>query len=734
MSQESPNIYCQQCREPASPATLLCRKCGGRVVKHCPACGFVLSVAKKYCDSCGEPQPTDPTKSGAAPSKTTPQPPKGPSKEDMRREAQLSEDQRRQEQRKEELRREEELHREEIRKEEQHREELRKEEQRRKELFREELHKEELRREELQKEELRKEGLRRDERRREEILREEERRAERRKVEPPRDEPAGGLSLDPTSRKPSDDNPWLTQIPHPHHSDKDADAHPQPDLSLKHPTPPPEGKDRNAELEKYIPKTMISHMDRAELPLKERPKEPQKKVEPPRGPEAHAPKEPPPGHPEARRESAREKFERELAERQREKVRSKERPREPLRTLPRSSFTETMVQTIRQPKAVFSTSLALFLIASGCLVYFYRRHSLRTPQRTLMDTAGRYLFSLKEKNFGAAYSLLSSKSRLTCKLEEFQKLQQNPDWMFDAVEISSLGKDRALVRYKLHVSEKPTEEDWLEFVHEEGGWRRAYWWHLAEPIENDLAAKDFTKARARAEAGLEIVPDEPLLHSYLCEAHYGQEDYPGAERECLLALETGKRRPSRLADTDILHINAILADTYRSMPEKLPQAARYYELLLSFRPLPDAQRCDVQLALADTHYLAGEYSKSREDYEEAGRSCSQAEDLAYVKRSVGVLAGQAGAEAVATAKKSRISDPTNPGKDITLLEWRHQARKELAQRLRLPSDQDSDEETWTPAHVAGAAYRVSVRNQGTDILTAQVDLWNRTTEVKIHVQ
>ncbi len=49
-------IECAKCREPATLTDLHCEKCGGRIVKHCPDCGWVLSVLKKYCDSCGVPQ------------------------------------------------------------------------------------------------------------------------------------------------------------------------------------------------------------------------------------------------------------------------------------------------------------------------------------------------------------------------------------------------------------------------------------------------------------------------------------------------------------------------------------------------------------------------------------------------------------------------------------------------------------------------------------------------------
>lgn len=646
------------------------------MVKPCQACGFILSVAKKYCDACGEPQSFEQSKGPAKPPPIAPPPPPAPKpKEPPRREPTPP-------------------------------------------------------------------------------------------PEPVRKEREEQVSIELPPVEASRGDAWKTEPPKPLRDteppgkDRLPEKARQDGLSLKPPASPTHktAEEKAAEFEKYIPKTMISHIDRGEPPSEEKPKAPPPKDERPKDqprpvgdraaghdhdhkralPEKVEPPPSPAPKPEQKRESARERFERELAERERLKAsgkdRSRERPREAPRHAARPSFTDTMVtmsRNLRQPKAIFSTSLALFLIASGSLVYFYHQHSRQSPQRTLIDAAGKYLFSLKEKNFGAAYALLSAGARRTCRLDDFEKLQKSPDWMFDEVEIAAIDKDRALVRYRLHVSEKPTEEDWLEFVREEGGWRRAYWWHLMGPIEDDLAAGDFPRARARAEAGLAIQPDEALLLSYLCEAAHGAGDFAAAERACLRTLETVQGRPPRLDEKDLFHVRAILADAYRNTPGKLAEAARYYDILLKSPGLPDGDRCAIQLALADAMFLSGDHSKSRVAYEEAGRSCTHVEDAAYLKRNIRMLSGQAGPEAVAQAKSHRMPDPMNPANELSLLDWRREARKELAQRLHLPFKADSTDEDWTSEHAGGALYRVTVRNKGTLVLSAQTDIWNRTTEVKI---
>jgi tetratricopeptide (TPR) repeat protein len=622
-----PKVYCQGCREPATTTAVTCSKCGGRIVKECPACGFVLSAAKKYCDSCGEAQSFDDKTPAPPPAPASPPPPKEPVKK------------------------------------------------------------------------------------------------------APEEAPKGPI----TERKESSRYPDPVELP-PMSKNEDA-----PKVESKAPPDLAEKPKPGSGLEDFLPRTLLRRIeDPGAPPPKKPPEEPSsgKEKQPP--PRAAAPE--PQKPPEEKRVSPKERFMRDLLEHEkaekhkaREAARAKEKEKERSRdaaAVHTPAHRTVLTKISESPRAIASTILGPILLGAGIALYAYYWASRRAPERMLVTAAGTYLYALKERNVGAAYAMLAAQSRMTCSLDEFSRWQEPSEWSFDDIRIDEIEKGWARVRYKLLVSAMPVEEDWLDFVLEDKQWRRAYTWHLVPPIEADLDSGNANRARARAETGLSIDPHDPQMRGYLCEAAHLLMDTSAAERECRKTLEDIKRDPSRLDETDIFHLNSILADLYRNQLERYADAVRQYEILLAFPRLTERDRCDIGIALADTRYLAGDHAKALSDYEEAAQFCSHIEDATHIQRSRRVLSGKAGPDAVAAAQAHRMADPET-GQETTLLQWRKKTRNELAKRLhKTPSASYEAEETWTAEHVEGSVYKVSVRNLGTEALAAQVDLWSHSVELR----
>ncbi|MFH1726689.1 MAG: hypothetical protein ABII00_18920 [Elusimicrobiota bacterium] len=383
-----------------------------------------------------------------------------------------------------------------------------------------------------------------------------------------------------------------------------------------------------------------------------------------------------------------------------------------------------------QARPVFSTVLGLVLLIVGALLYAYFWQSQRTPGRMLLDTTVDYLVALKERDYAKAYALLSADSRSTCPLPLFKRLQDDSVWQFDDVRVEEVAEGRGFARYKLFVSGKPAEEDWLHLVLEDGAWRRAYWWHLIEDIETAIERRDYTAALGPIGKAARINPLDPMVNAYLCETAYHIQDYAAAARNCARALKAAKRFPSRLGRAGLIQLHTILADLYRNHRGDTAAAEREYGVLLGFPDLSSAERCDLLLARADSRYDLGGFERAVEDFDMARGFCRDQDDIAYLERAVRVLSARAGSEAVALVERYRL-----PGGEQTLLEWRARSDAEISKRLKTGgAGASSRKERWIPEHVRGGEYRVSVRDGQTEVLTAKVDLWTHRVEVDIHVQ
>lgn len=376
-------------------------------------------------------------------------------------------------------------------------------------------------------------------------------------------------------------------------------------------------------------------------------------------------------------------------------------------------------------KPVLSTMIGLGLLLIGIGVYGWFWMQKRSPGGKLTVAVENYLTALRAGHFDSAYEMLSSASRRSCTLGRFREVQAKGAWDSSTPTVQSQIEDHALLVYEISAAGKPREKDWLHFVRENGVWRRAYWWHLMDPIEEDLDSGDPESAFARAQTARKINPYDPMVAGYLCEAAYAQEAFELAERECLNAIALAEKNPSRLGDDGRFRLRRILADVYRSHLKKYPEALKQQQLLLASK-LADEHRCAIQLAAADTHALSGDWKMALEGFSDASASCSTEEEIGYVRRNIRILSGKGAQDAVRLAQRHHM-----PGDPASLLEWRRQSRKDLARRLKTAAP--IYDETWRARYASGPYYEVLVDNDGNPVLTAKVDLWTQTVRVKINV-
>ena len=375
--------------------------------------------------------------------------------------------------------------------------------------------------------------------------------------------------------------------------------------------------------------------------------------------------------------------------------------------------------------------LGLFLLVSGTVLFVHTQRTRNTPAKTILKTAGDYLFALKQKNFAAAYAMLSEESKRSVSPNRFEEMQDPSVWTFDDVRIDWITDRAAFVRFKLLVSAQPMEEDGILFVRDAGQWRRSYWGHLADDIEAAVESADYTRALRLTNDALGLDPYDPMTNAYACEVSFRLGNYATAEPACQKALKTSEKFPARLGPEGIFQIHLMLADMYRRSFRKPAEAEREFAVALAFPGLSGADRCDILNARGDMRYELAAYPQALEDFRAAQGSCTDPVDRDYAERGIRVLSGEAGAEAVAAAQTYRM-----PGTDQTLLEWRQNSRADFSKKLNIKNPRAGavEKETWTPRFESGAIYGVSVRDDVAELLTAKVDLWTYQVKVELHAQ
>jgi hypothetical protein len=379
---------------------------------------------------------------------------------------------------------------------------------------------------------------------------------------------------------------------------------------------------------------------------------------------------------------------------------------------------------VRRRPGVASLILPMVLLLLGGGLYAFWRMSKRTPERMVLQNAGRYLAALKAKENVRAHKMLSTTARASVSPERFAQLADDRGWSYSGLEVKELHADRAFLQYNLKVNGQAST-DWMHFVLENGKWRRAYWWHLQPEIEKAMSEGDADQALLKARTATAINPYSPSAYGYECEAAYAAGDPGQTEAPCLKALTLSKSYPSRLGPDGLFRLRAILADTYRNGLERNDEALKLYDELIGYPRLAPAKHCALLLARADLQVEMGEAVKAIQEYKSIGDACRGAEDRAHILRTLRILTGQGRIEAVQALQRYHM-----PGDQDSLLTWRKKAQKDLARRLKTGAPGEYDEE-WLATHKDKGIYNVSVRDAGRDILTASVNLWSHDIKVKI---
>lgn len=370
------------------------------------------------------------------------------------------------------------------------------------------------------------------------------------------------------------------------------------------------------------------------------------------------------------------------------------------------------------------TGPAVTLILVGVLLgILYMIVAPSLPRLRLVMTAKSYLTNISEGKFEKAYDLLSSNSKSNCTLDEYVKNSKEyyakaPPWSFKDVQVFTMDKDAAMIRYQLKDGDQPWKSDYISFVRENNRWARPYIWVLFQPIEEALKRQDFPHALFLAQKLNLTDPIDPRTSGYLCVSEFFMGLYEKSTESCKRTLEAAVSYPTGYTREELFWFNMHYADSLRYL-QRDRAALGEYEKLLRWPGLASAEQCTLYLNRADSYVSLKDYEKGLQDIMKAESLCAVSPAKEDAKKRLGYMSGSARDEAIAFAQKSRFQQGMPP-----IGEARKRQQEALKARLGpkgaklLPKDQ------WMAVHVAGPEYRVFLRQESFNFQTRKTETQN----------
>ncbi len=363
------------------------------------------------------------------------------------------------------------------------------------------------------------------------------------------------------------------------------------------------------------------------------------------------------------------------------------------------------------------------LLVSVLLGILYMIVAPSLPRLRLVMTAKSYLTNISENKFDKAYELLSSNSKAICTLDEYVKNSKEyyskvPAWQFKDIQVFSLEKDTALIRYQLKEGNEPWKSDYISFIRENNRWARPYIWVLFQPIEEALKQQDFPHALFLSQKLYLTDPVHPRTSAYLCVSEFFMELYEKSAESCKRAIDTAGSYPTGYSREELFWYNMHYADSLRYLGRD-KEALEQFDRLLKWPGLASAELCVIHLNRADSGVAVKDYENALHDIMKAESLCIQSPQKEDSKKRLGYMSGSAGNEAISFAQKSRLRPDMPP-----ILEAHRRQMEILKAKLGAKNAKQMPKDEWLAVHVAGPEYRVFLRQSHLNPQTRKTETQN----------
>jgi hypothetical protein len=363
-------------------------------------------------------------------------------------------------------------------------------------------------------------------------------------------------------------------------------------------------------------------------------------------------------------------------------------------------------------------AIALMLCVLFTLLYLLVAPSL--PRLRLMMAAKSYLTDISEGRYDKAYDLLSENSKAACTREEYIKnstdyYSKAPAWQFKNIEVLSMSKDAAMIRYKLKEGDKDWKDDYISFVREHDHWSRPYIWIFFQPIDDAIKRADYSQALFLAQKLYLTDPVDPRSSGFLCSTEFFMRLYEKSVESCKRTLDGAAAYPVGYSNDELFWFDLSYADSLRYLQRDLV-AIQEYENLLKWPGLTPQEQCPLYLNRADSYVNTADYDHALRDLMSAQGVCTENPSKDDVKKRLGFMSGSALAEAVTFAQKSRFQAGMPP-----IGEARRQQLEALKAQLGPRNARFLPRDNWMAIHVGGPEYRVFLRQETLNPRTRKTD-------------
>ncbi len=379
------------------------------------------------------------------------------------------------------------------------------------------------------------------------------------------------------------------------------------------------------------------------------------------------------------------------------------------------------------------------ILAAILLSILYMIAAPSLPRLRLVITAKSYLAAISEGKFEKAYELLSSNSKASCSMEEYvnnskEYYSKAPPWQFKDVQVFSMDKTAAMIRYQLKEGSLPWKSDYISFVRENNRWARPYIWILFQPIEDALKRQDFPHALFLAQKLYLTDPIDPRTSGCLCVSEFFMGLHEKSVESCKRTIDAAVYYPVGYTREELFWFNSHYADSLRYLQRDRGALAEY-DKLLKWPGLASAELCTLYLSRADSYVNLKEYEPALQDVMKAESLCVQSPAKEDTKKRMGYMSGGAGNEAIEFAQKSRFQPNMPP-----IGEARKRQLAALKARLGAKDAKLLPKDEWLAVHVAGPEYRVFLRQtvinkqsrkaETQNIFIFLINLWTEKAKVE----
>jgi len=361
------------------------------------------------------------------------------------------------------------------------------------------------------------------------------------------------------------------------------------------------------------------------------------------------------------------------------------------------------------------------------------------PRLRLIMTAKSYLTAISEAKFEKAYELLSSNSKTAITQEDYVKnsmeyYSKAPAWQFRDVQVFTMDKNAAMVRYELKEGNTEWKHDYISFVREHNRWTRPYIWILFQPIDDAIKKQDFPQALFLAQKLYLTDPVDPRSSGFLCSTEFFMGIYDKAVESCRRTIDGAETYPVGYSNEELYWFNLCYADSLRYL-QRDRVAIQEYEKLMKWPGLTAKEQCPLYLNRADSLVALQDYNRALQDVMSAEAVCFENPARSEAKKRLGYLSGTARAEAIAFAQKSRFQQGMPP-----IAEARRQQLEAMKAKLGPQNARFLPKDQWVAAHIKGPEYRVFLRQEilnprtrrqeTQDVFIFNVNLWSGKAKVE----